>query len=164
MNLLLKLWYFVPAAVGNATPVLVRWKPLRQLPNAPIDFGAVAWDGNRIFGDGKTFLGIFFGISAGTLVGFLQGQALLGFLLSSGALAGDLAAAFVKRRFGLPRGTPVPFLDQLDLILGAVLLTLPVGFFQWSFQELLVLCVITLPIHRIFGILGHKAGVKREPW
>jgi CDP-2,3-bis-(O-geranylgeranyl)-sn-glycerol synthase len=162
--LLVKLWYFLPAAFGNTAPVLTRWGPLRKIPNRPLDFGVKLPDGNRLFGDGKTFFGTFLGISAGTIFGALQGHLFLGFVLASGALLGDLVAAFFKRRFGLPRGAPVPILDQLDMIAGAVLLTWPLGFFNWTAAELLVLCVITIPIHRLLGVIGHGMQMKREPW
>ncbi|MCL5788615.1 MAG: CDP-2,3-bis-(O-geranylgeranyl)-sn-glycerol synthase [Candidatus Marsarchaeota archaeon] len=117
------LFYMLPALVANASPVLLG-------PGHPVDFGRVMGDGRRVFGDGKTFEGLVLGLSAGVFIGVSeatfwapQAFAVYAAALSAGALLGDLAGAFVKRRLGLRRGAPAPLLDQLDFVLGAYLVS-----------------------------------------
>ncbi|MEM1946342.1 MAG: CDP-2,3-bis-(O-geranylgeranyl)-sn-glycerol synthase [Candidatus Caldarchaeum sp.] len=117
---LLGLAYIFPAYVSNATPVVVS-KMLKRLH--PIDRGYVFVDGRRLFGDGKTFEGFVSGTVAGFAAGLLLSRALPwllslpeAFLLAVGALVGDVAGAFVKRRLGLQTGRPAPLLDQLGFL------------------------------------------------
>src|SRR3972149_4153462 len=51
-------------------------------------------------------------------------------ILALGALLGDLAGAFVKRRMGKPRGAKAPGLDQYDFVAVGLLLSLLVP--AWS--------------------------------
>ncbi|RLG70583.1 MAG: CDP-2,3-bis-(O-geranylgeranyl)-sn-glycerol synthase, partial [Methanobacteriota archaeon] len=116
MELLIETLRFIaPAYVANPVPVLLGG-------GTPVDLGHNFWDGKRIFGDGKTWRGLVAGITAGTIVGFVQGRLLPGFLLGLGAMGGDLAGSFVKRRLGVARGSPTPGVDQLDFLVGALLL------------------------------------------
>ena len=89
--------------------------------------------------------------------------------LSYGGLVGDLLKSFVKRRMGLKRGSPSPFLmDQLDFVLGAWLVTLPL-FWGWflsvfTIYNFLIVLIMTPLIHRSVNIIGYKLGAKKEPW
>ena len=51
---------------------------------------------------------------------------IIGFLLGFGALVGDALGSFLKRRLGIGRGKPAPFLDQLDFIIVALIFVSPV--------------------------------------
>ncbi len=166
MIFLLKLWYFLPAAVANIAPVFARHPFIKKrIGNAPLDFGKnLQYDKRRILGDGKTFLGTFLGLLFGTIAGALQGQPILGLALSAGALFGDIAKSFLKRRAGFERGKPVILVDQLDFVFGAVLFSLPLGFFDWTIPEFILLCLIVLPLHRLSGMFGYFIRIKREPW
>ncbi|MDI9633990.1 MAG: CDP-2,3-bis-(O-geranylgeranyl)-sn-glycerol synthase [Methanolinea sp.] len=148
----------------------------------PIDGGRVLSDGERILGDGKTYRGLFSGIAGGILVGlaqlWLQGTVesfpLPAHTLSSvvlfsvGALAGDLAKSFLKRRLGKPSGERWPVADQYDLVAGAFLLA---GIFDpaWllsavTLPVLLWILVLTPLLHRAANVIGYLAGVKDVPW
>ncbi len=160
----LKVLLFIPAFVGNMLPVGKSFKIFKGVPNAPMDFGAKLSDGKRVFGDGKTFLGFALGIAGGTLVGLIQGNSLLGFLLATGALAGDLVGSFIKRRMGLRRGEQVLLLDQLDFVAGALILSWPAWAPPWTLLQVALLCALVVPFHRLSCILGYRAGIKKEPW
>jgi CDP-2,3-bis-(O-geranylgeranyl)-sn-glycerol synthase len=43
--------------------------------------------------------------------------------LSVGAIVGDAAGSFLKRRIGVKRGQFLPIVDQLDFLIGAILIT-----------------------------------------
>lgn len=136
MNPLGVLWFFLPAFVANMTPVLLKRLPIL---NYPIDFGATLY-GSRLFGNNKTWRGLIFGTLAGTLVFALQQQATvpfalftystqplhLGFLLSVGALIGDLIKSFFKRQLGIKPGNPWYGLDQVDYIIGGLVFAAPI--------------------------------------
>src|SRR4030067_2090248 len=106
-----------PAYCANAAPVLAGG-------GLPMDFGKNFFDGRRFFGKNKTFKGFFFGLAIGGLVGlteyFLIGYPPLLCLFSPlGALLGDLAGAFLKRRLNIAPGGLLPIVDQIDFVVGA---------------------------------------------
>ncbi|MEM2236917.1 MAG: CDP-2,3-bis-(O-geranylgeranyl)-sn-glycerol synthase [Candidatus Caldarchaeum sp.] len=142
------LAYIFPAYVSNATPVVVS-KMLKKLH--PIDGGHVFFDGRRIFGDGKTVEGFVSGTAVGFVAGFLISYFIPwllsvseAFLLAVGALLGDIAGAFIKRRAGLRTGSPAPLLDQLGFLAAALALVhFTVGLPGWL-DALTVMALLAL--------------------
>ncbi|MGB9684143.1 MAG: CDP-2,3-bis-(O-geranylgeranyl)-sn-glycerol synthase [Candidatus Bathyarchaeales archaeon] len=155
------LKFILPAYCANAVPVLVGG-------GLPLDFGKKFYDGKPIFGKNKTFRGFFFGLAIGTLVGvietffFTEYPIFFGFLLSLGALLGDLAGAFLKRRIGLAPGELLPVVDQIDFIIGALAFSLP--FNVLSLELALTVLLITPPLHIITNFTAYKMGLKSNPW
>src|SRR5438477_160806 len=116
----------LPMYFANSTAMLFGGK-------TPLDLGGKAWDGRRWLGKGKTFKGTFFGIFFGIMAAvalqalFPQTTAqmtpnfvLLGFVVSVGAILGDIAKSFAKRRMGFESGAEVFGLDQLDFLVGGL--------------------------------------------
>ena len=62
----------------------------------------------------------------------------------------------------MPPGAPFPVVDQLDFVAGALLLSFP--FFQPSLILVLIIVVITPPIHLLTNFLAYLIGVKSNPW
>jgi CDP-2,3-bis-(O-geranylgeranyl)-sn-glycerol synthase len=131
------IWFFLPAIMSNMSPIIFRKIPLL---NYPVDFN-IQFKGKPLFGKNKTYRGFFFGIIIAILTIFIQKTLypypnnfslinyneiniyLLGFLLGFGALFGDILESFFKRRFNIKSGKPwIPF-DQIDWIIGAILLS-----------------------------------------
>ncbi len=92
------------------------------------------------------------------------------FLLSFGALFGDMTASFYKRRQNLQRGDKFAILDMYDFIFMSLLLCF---IFQrdwllsWildGWVPLFTILVLTPFLHRGVNIIGYKIGVKNEPW
>jgi CDP-archaeol synthase len=81
---------------------------------APLDFGVVLKDGQRLFGSHKTWRGL---IAAGAAAGLLATALGTGFLAGAafGALSmvGDALSSTIKRRLRRQPGTEVPLLDQV---------------------------------------------------
>ena len=165
----------LPAYVPNPVAALLGG-------GSPIDAGKNYSDGNRILGDGKTWRGLFAGILAGILTGFVLIQAAGRFpvawlpahtplsitLLATGALFGDMVKSFFKRRFNRERGAKWPVADQYDLVAGAFLLLL-VFDPSWLFAAvtipvLVVIIVITPVLHRATNIIGYVFRIKEVPW
>jgi len=177
------LWFFLPAYVANPMAVVFGG-------GTPIDLGRTLSDGQRVFGDGKTWRGLIGGTLAGALLGLLltlpfqvlaptsswsfgsSVDALLASgVLAFGALLGDLAGAFIKRRRRLPRGAKARGLDQYDFVVGALLVSLVIP--SWSVPRffsgdallgLVAIIVITPALHRAVNLLGYRMGKKHEPW
>jgi CDP-2,3-bis-(O-geranylgeranyl)-sn-glycerol synthase len=185
------LWFFLPAFVANPMAVVFGG-------GTPVDFGRTLRDGERLFGDGKTWRGLVGGTLSGALLGVLlslpsdfiapgstwsfgfpastiPASLALAFgasaVLAFGALLGDLAGAFVKRRMHMARGTRAPGLDQYDFVVGGLLLSLAIP--AWSVPRffsadaiigLFGIILITPALHRAVNVLGYRMGRKREPW
>ncbi len=163
------LWFIFPAYCANAVPVIFGG-------HHPIDFGKSFVDGKPILGSHKTLRGFFSGLLVGTLVGFLQtilSQQLLiqydiqfqytvslGFVISLGALIGDIFESFIKRRLNRPPGSSLPIGDQLDFIAGALLFSLSVS--PPSVITILIILIITPPIHFLTNALASLLGIKRK--
>jgi CDP-2,3-bis-(O-geranylgeranyl)-sn-glycerol synthase len=172
MEVLFSLWVLTPAYLANMVPTIVNGK-------IPIDFGRKWRDGFPILGQGKTWEGLISGVVVGTLFGtglaymnpwifsaygieFPELSLIAVFFLSFGALLGDIVGSFIKRRFHLPRGTDAPFLDQLDFLMGA--LVLGYWFIDISSAMIIIMFILTPIMHRITNIIGHWLKLKREPW
>ena len=151
----LTLYGFLPVYLANATPILTKGK-------IPLDMGYNFIDGKRLFGQNKTLRGFAGGLAAGTLVGILQGWPLRGFLLSLGALLGDLGGAFLKRRLGMKPGASLPVVDQLDFVGGAFLLVSLIN--PPTFTEVLLITILTPIIHLSTNIAAYLLNLKKEPW
>ncbi|MBI5158591.1 CDP-2,3-bis-(O-geranylgeranyl)-sn-glycerol synthase [Candidatus Micrarchaeota archaeon] len=169
LDLLALLLFILPAYVANASPVLFGG-------GAPVDLKGKFCDRKRVFGDGKTWRGLIAGIACGSLVGvaetfFFSNNVFMlqGFLLSTGALAGDLLGSFIKRRSGIKRGQPSFLLDQLMFLFIALLFAAPVlasenAPFKLTPTGLLVLVVLTYFLHVSTNYFANKAGLKKVPW
>jgi CDP-2,3-bis-(O-geranylgeranyl)-sn-glycerol synthase len=133
-----------------------------------VDFGRTMPDGERIFGDHKTVRGLLSGLIVGVIVGifesFLSASAMtiMALLASAGALLGDLGGAFIKRRMGIKPGQPLPIVDQLDFVLGAVLAVSLL--YTPTLGTLLILFCVTPPIHLLANITAYKIGLKPNYW
>ena len=125
LDRLLQLSYLMlPAYAANMAPPFVKyWRGW----NRPI--------AARHLGHHKTVVGFAAGVCAGVGAAFVQSRIAwtgglaghddwlpIGLRLGIGAMAGDSAKSFAKRRLGIPPGAPwVPF-DQLDFVAGALVL------------------------------------------
>lgn len=181
------LWIMGPAYIANSVAVLTGGK-------YPIDQGRTLSDGNRILGDGKTWSGLLGGTLGGIVFGIIldtgdgrmtlerltgeehvqslwsENPAIVFFLLSFGALFGDMAASFYKRRQNLLRGDKFAILDMYDFIFMSLLLCI---IFQrdwllsWildGWAPLFTVLILTPFLHRGVNIIGYNIGVKNEPW
>jgi len=155
--------FILPAYSANAVPVIFGG-------GCPLDLGRNFLDGKPIFGKNKTFRGFFFGLILGSVVGLAESiffsdyPIFFGFVLSLGALSGDLAGAFLKRRLGLAPGQLLPIVDQVDFIVGAILFSFLFSFPILSFELILVVLIITPPIHLLTNFGAYKLGLKSNPW
>lgn len=169
------LWLLIPAYAANGWPPLANGKK-------PIDGGRTWTDGRRIFGDSKTIEGFALGIGAGTFYGAIESYLyptfnmyagfwgvtlppmtlFVGFMLALGALVGDLAGSFIKRRLNMRSGANAPGLDQLNFIVGAIVFS--AAFTHISLPMIAIMLVLTLFVHRAVCMIGYAMNFKKVPW
>ncbi|RLM90720.1 CDP-2,3-bis-(O-geranylgeranyl)-sn-glycerol synthase [Halobellus sp. Atlit-38R] len=170
-------WAMLPAYVPNNAAVLAGG-------GAPID-GGRTMGGRRLLGDGKTWRGTAVGTLAGVLLALglnvlapvvvrMTGFEIpvfplaAAFGLAFGAMLGDIAASFLKRRTGRERGAPFPGVDQLDFVAGALACAavLDFGWFQTTFTlpVLGVVIVLTPVLHVLTNAIAYVLGLKDEPY
>ncbi len=154
------LLFIGPSYVANAAPLLFGG-------GASLDRGRTFTDGKPVFGSHKTVRGFFAGIIAGTIIGTLEsfddGRLLLaGPFIAVGAVLGDLLGAFVKRRLDIKPGGPFPILDQLDFVLGGLVLGLP--FFPMDWTAILLVVLVTPPIHLGTNYGAYLLKIKKTYW
>jgi len=181
------LWYLLPAALGNHAascgnrlwlPAILK-DPLAKIA-VPVDLGR-KWRGAEIFGKNKTYRGLAVGAITGVLVAGLQAAlffnfnffakstivdygyvnfALFGFLMGTGALVGDLVKSFIKRRLGKPSGKPWFPWDQLDWIIGAMVLS-SIAFVPPA-DVAIVTAVIYVGVHLCSDRIVCMMGIKKR--
>ena len=180
-DLLFILWFFLPAALGNAAPILVAKIPLLKKYTFPLDCYAT-FRGKRVFGDHKTVRGLVSGIVMGILTVYLQiylystiplirrfvpmdytsiNPFLLGTLAAGGALVGDAVKSFFKRQVGIAPGQSwFPF-DQIDYILGGIVFT--ACYRQLTLVQYILLFLLYFVLHPLATWLGYLMRLKESP-
>lgn len=175
------LWFFLPAGIANAVPVIVSKIPVLKKYNYPMDFNKT-YKGIRIFGDHKTIRGLISGIIAAILIFLLQqylytsnesleailywdytsiNPIIFALLSALGALLGDAIKSFFKRRTNIKPGEPwFPF-DQIDFIIGGCIFLSPYLYDKPS-QYISILIVYFL-MHLISTFLGFLLKLKNTP-
>lgn len=176
-TILQALYYFLPAYFSNMAPVL--FGKFNIFPQ-PVDLNKTL-GGKPLFGKNKTWGGLLYATLTGTLIFYLQQKLyengigttlalinyaqqplLLGFLLASGAILGDLAKSFVKRRLNKQPSTPWFPWDQLDLVIGAFVFSFFVYVPDWKIVSILI---ITTPLlHYATNFIGYKLRLKKVMW
>jgi CDP-2,3-bis-(O-geranylgeranyl)-sn-glycerol synthase len=175
------LWFFLPAGIANAIPVLVSKLPILKRLNYPLDFNRT-YKGIRIFGDHKTIRGLISGIIFAILIFLIQqylytnNEALriflywdytkinpfiFGLLSGLGALLGDAFKSFFKRRTNIKPGESwFPF-DQIDFIIGGCVFLTPY-IYDKPIQYISILFVYFL-LHLISTFIGFLIKLKDKP-
>lgn len=137
------LWYFLPAFVANMTPVFATYFNWLPALNYPLD-GGMKLGREPFLGANKTIRGLVVGLIFGSITAliqyWLQPIAVLqplhvlppptalhalgwGALLGFGALFGDALKSFFKRRLHITAGASWPPWDQIDIVIGVVVVT-----------------------------------------
>ena len=172
------IYFMLPAYVANLSGLAFGG-------GTPVDGGKECKDGRRLIGNGVTWKGLINGTILGTIVGAvlgivgtfygdlsvltggiidlpvygsITGGLILGFLMAFGALLGDLVGSFIKRRIGLQSGEPAPIMDQLDFVVGALILSLLVVKISWEF--FIIVAVLTLILHLGSNMIAYLLGIK----
>ncbi|MBD3398438.1 CDP-2,3-bis-(O-geranylgeranyl)-sn-glycerol synthase [Candidatus Micrarchaeota archaeon] len=164
------LAFILPCYVANAAPVLVGG-------GMRLDMGIKLGDGMGLLGKTKTIRGFLGGVAAGAIVsgivaaiwpGLLFGNQqtlfLAGVMLAVGALIGDAAGSFIKRRMRMKPGKHFNFLDQMDFIIGGLLFAYPFASRIYSLENIVFIVVVSYVLHVGANVSANKLGLKKVPW
>ena len=158
------LYFMAPAYVANMSAPLARyWKGW----NRPI---SARWLGTH-----KTVIGFAVGLLGALATSFVQHVfgadthlagdqqwADLGLRFGLGAMAGDSAKSFFKRRLGIPPGQPwLPF-DQIDFVLGALILVAPRSLLGPG--DIALLLAVSFGGHIIVNHAAYWLGIRDVKW
>jgi CDP-2,3-bis-(O-geranylgeranyl)-sn-glycerol synthase len=163
------LYFFLPAYLANMFPSLAKNVPFLRFP---------VWE--KKLGKNKTWRGVFIATLTGGLVFWLQKlvyakgftawaiidysgfSIVLGFLMGFGAIFGDLVESYYKRKIGIAPGKPwMPF-DQLDFVIGALVLS----FFIYvpPVSIVLILIIASPLLHLIFNRFGYWLKIQQNKY
>jgi CDP-2,3-bis-(O-geranylgeranyl)-sn-glycerol synthase len=158
------LYFMAPAYAANMAPPFVRyWSGW----NRPIS--------RRWLGAHKTVVGFGLGVLAAVTVTFIQSRlawegalvasghwAALGLRFGAGAMIGDAAKSFAKRRAGVAPGDRFIPWDQIDFVLGA--LALVWGAAALSGADVVTIVLLSVAGHVLVNHLGYWLGIRDVKW
>lgn len=88
---------------------------------------------------------------------------LVGLAFGIGAVLGDHTKSFLKRRIGLKPGEPWWPFDQLDFVVGSLVVAMPLT--GWiGIGRVLAISTVVLAIHPIGNRVSYRLGLRRVPW
>ncbi len=178
-----RLYFFLPAYITNMTPPLAaKFKILESL-NKPVDNNKKI-NGLPVLGSHKTWRGVILGIINGIITVFIQrclyqfpffeeislfnyqyeNVLLFGFLISGGAVLGDLVSASVKRRLDLKPGARFMPWDQINYVIGASIILSLFSEINLKLTSWLVLIFLTFFLHIITNLTGYYLGLNNAKW
>jgi CDP-2,3-bis-(O-geranylgeranyl)-sn-glycerol synthase len=157
-------YLMAPAYLANMTPPLVRhWRGW----NRPIS--------ERWLGSHKTVVGFGAGVLAAVVVTLVQSRIAwpgglvaydhwiaLGLRFGAGAMGGDAAKSFVKRRLGVAPGKRwIPW-DQVDFVLGALILVGGRAALSWA--DVAIILLLSAAGHIAVSHAAYWIGVRDVKW
>lgn len=158
------LYLLAPAYFANMAPPFSRFWPGW---NRPIN--------ERWFGAHKTVVGAAVGVSVAILIALIQSAIawrgsivdygrwpLIGLLLGVGAMGGDIVKSFLKRRLGIAPGARWIPADQLDFVIGALLLVAPLAHFSWA--DVAVVLAISFIGDVVVNQLSYRLRIRETAW
>ena len=174
------IYFMLPAYLANVSALAFGG-------GTPLDFNRNFTDGRRLLGDGVTWRGTIIGIIIGTVIAIIQGLIymyygdifmilpgwitiqgvipanyfdwiFLGLALSVGALLGDAAGSFIKRRIKIGRGRPAPLLDQLDFVAGALILASIIVHIPLNL--IIIIVILSVFLHLAANYIAYLLGIK----
>lgn len=165
------------------TPPLAKKLGVLKFLDKPVD-GNKKINNIPILGSHKTWRGVVLEIVNGIIIIYFQrwlyqfsffekssllnyqkeNILLLGFLLSAGAVFGDLISASLKRRLKLEPGAIFMPLDQTNYVFGAFIFLslfsdINLRIFSW-----LILLFLTFFLHIIINLTGYYLGLHHAKW
>lgn len=158
------LYFMAPAYLANMAPPFARyWKGW----NPPLHA--------RSLGTHKTVVGFALGVVAAVIAAGLQawaalpGQRLdygdwpwLGLGFGVGAMGGDCLKSWLKRRRGIAPGARwIPF-DQLDFVIGALVVVGP--FARLDAFDIALILLVSFAADVVVNRIAYSAGIKASPW
>jgi hypothetical protein len=162
MNMALIFRTLVLLAVANGTPVMVK-RVFGARADHAIDCGVRLADGRFMFGPSKTVRGVISSVIATALIAAAVGLTVYaGVVIALGAMGGDLASSFVKRRLSLEPSSKATGLDQIpEALLPCLLLS---AILPLTAGDIAVIVLLFFGGEVILSELLFRAGVRDRPY
>jgi len=158
------MYLMLPAYLANMAPPFTRfWRGW----NRPI---SRTW-----LGEHKTVMGLCAGLTVALVVTFAQSKInwhegllpysrwpLFGAAFGLGAMGGDILKSLMKRRKGIPPGRPWIPMDQLDFVIGSLLLIAP--FVHVSFSDIALILIVSFVGDIVVNHLSYVFGIRETKW
>lgn len=154
----------LPAYLANMAPPFTRYWPGW---NRPIS--------RKWLGDHKTVVGFGAGLTVAMAATFVQSKLnwhagllpyaewpLLGLAFGVGAMGGDSLKSFVKRLKGIPPGRPWIPMDQLDFVVGSLLLVMPIARVEWP--DIVIIIFVSFAGDIVVNHLSFALGIRESEW
>jgi len=158
------VYLMAPAYLANMAPPFLRfwggWNP-------PIN--------SRSLGSHKTVLGAFCGLAAAFTTTFAQSRVqwhgnlvdyahwpMIGLLIGTGAIGGDVVKSFLKRRRGIVAGARWIPADQLDFAVGALLLIQPRAHLRGT--DIALILAFTFVGDIVVNQVSFRLGIRDTAW
>jgi len=148
--------------VANGAPVLAH-AIFKHSGNRPLDGGLVLGDGQPLFGPSKTVRGIV----ASLLVTTIAAVAIMlpwyiGTVVAVGAMLGDLASSFTKRRLRMPSSSQAFGLDQIPESLLPLLLLMP--WIDIAAVDMAILVVAFVVLELVLSRVLYRFRLRERPY
>ncbi len=177
------IYFFLPAYFTNMSPPLAKKAGVFEFLDKPVDFNK-KFIGKPFLGSHKTWRGVILGITVGILVAYLQSLLyrfpliqeisffdyqqenifLFGFLITGGAVFGDLTFAFLKRRLGLRPGTKFLPFDQTNYVIGAAIFFSLTPSFEIDILVWPTLFILSFFLHILVNRIGYHLKLHQTKW
>jgi CDP-2,3-bis-(O-geranylgeranyl)-sn-glycerol synthase len=167
MPLLSLCWYCLFQALvlliaANGAPVITN-KVLGNWLARPMDNGLNLSDGYRLFGNRKTWRGLFSSVFFTIAVAILWGlEPLTGVLFGTLTMIGDLLASFIKRRLGSVESSRARGLDTVpESLLPLLLLKEPLAL---SFIEIILVVGLFFLCEEFVSPVLYRLHIRNQPY
>ena len=158
------LYLMLPVYLANMAPPFVKYWPGWNRPLS-----------RRWLGDHKTVMGFAFGVVAAATTAFVQSLVrwehgladydhwlILGLGCGVGALTGDAVKSLVKRRIGIAPGKPWIPADQLDFVIGGLVV---LSFFAaLRPPDIVVVLAVSFLGDIAVNQISFKLGIRDTKW
>lgn len=167
MILLSLCWYcifqaFVLLIAANGAPVIIT-KLLGNRLARPIDSGLFLGDGYRLFGNSKTWRGLFSALVFCVAVAILLGlQPVTGLLFGALTMIGDISASFIKRRLGNVESSRARAFDTvLESLLPLYLLKEPLAL---NLTDIVLIAALFFLCEEFVSPVLYRLNIRNQPY
>jgi CDP-archaeol synthase len=148
--------------LANGAPVVAKLI-LRDRLSMPLDANRKFVDGKPIFGSAKTIRGILIAIAVTTAGAPLLGlDVVIGLLVGTAAMAGDLLSSFLKRRLGLAPSSRAIGIDQIPESLLPLLACRPA--LALTAVDIAVACAVFFAGELLLSRLLYSLHLRERPY
>jgi CDP-diglyceride synthetase len=153
---------FLLLLTANGAPIIANLLFGKYLIK-PIDNGLKLSDGYRLFGNKKTWRGLFSAVLLSTVMAILWGlEPLTGVLFGTLTMIGDLLASFIKRRLGNVESSRARGLDTVpESLLPLLLLKEPLAL---DFIETLSVVVLFFLCEEFVSPVLYRWHIRNRPY